>query len=131
MEQQRRQAGLLFEKAATGIENTEKLLESFYPNVHRIMQERKQRQQAKQQSADEEQKLSAMWQKTKQQALARHDEHCPICFNLFVSYKETALLDCSHMFHANCLLNFEKYDREAHEENQGAHSCPMCRHPKY
>ena len=44
MEQQRRQAGLLIARAAIGIDSTEKLLESFYPNVQRIMQERKQRQ---------------------------------------------------------------------------------------
>lgn len=33
MEEERKQAGLLIEKAANGIKNTEKLLESFYPNV--------------------------------------------------------------------------------------------------
>jgi hypothetical protein len=54
MEQQRRAAGLLIEKAAHGIKDTEKLLESFYPNVHRIMMQRNLRNQVKQQQQDEE-----------------------------------------------------------------------------
>ena len=74
-----------------------------------------------------------MWQKIKMQAMARQDNNCPICYNPFVAYKETALLDCSHMFHACCLLNFEKFDQEANEDlrREGQHSCPMCRHPNY
>ena len=43
MEEHRRQAGLLIEKAANGIQDTEKLLESFYPNVHRMMMQRNMR----------------------------------------------------------------------------------------
>jgi len=101
MEEERKQAGLLIEKAASGIKNTEKLLESFYPNVQRVMQEKNLRNSLKLKQMDEEQKLSMFWQK--------------ICYNAFVTFKETALLDCSHIFHANCLKNFEKFDREAHE----------------
>ncbi len=103
MEEERKQAGLLIEKAASGIKNTEKLLESFYPNVQRVMQEKNLRNSLKLKQMDEEQKLSMFWQKVKTQALDRKETDCPICYNAFVTFKETALLDCSHIFHANCL----------------------------
>ena len=55
------------------------------------------------------------------------------------------LLDCAHMYHAQCLESFEKFDQKPileryhDEENNAAgakgktygHACPMCRHPKY
>lgn len=53
------------DKAASGIKNTEKLLESFYPNVHRIMQERTMKASMKRKQMEEEQKLSLMWQQIK------------------------------------------------------------------
>jgi hypothetical protein len=58
MEESRRQAGVLIEKAASGIRNTEQLLQSFYPNVHRIMQERTLRASMKRKQQQEEQQLS-------------------------------------------------------------------------
>ena len=77
--------------------------------------------------------LDKFWTDVKANALARNDMDCPICFNPFVIYKQTALLDCSHMYHVNCIQNYEKFDREANHElvEEGQHSCPMCRHPKY
>lgn len=133
MDEQRRQAGLIIEKAAKGIKNTETLLQSFYPNVARIMQEKQLRNSIRIKQMDEEQKLSVFWQKVKEQALDRKETDCSICYSAFVSYKETALLDCSHMFHGNCLRNFEKFDREARDglPQEGQHSCPMCRQPNY
>ena len=80
----------------------------------------------------EEQKLNEFWAGVKEQAMDRGDTDCPICFNPFVNYKKTSLLDCSHMYHANCLQNFEKYDtKERNEIGDHGHSCPMCRHPNY
>lgn len=48
----------------------------------------------------DEAELSEFWRQIKEQALDRRDTDCPICFNQFVNYKKTALLDCSHMFHS-------------------------------
>ena len=77
--------------------------------------------------------LNEFWTEVKAKALAREENECPICFNQFVIYKQTVLLDCSHLYHQNCLDNFEKFDKEANHDlpSSGQHSCPMCRHPNY
>ena len=44
------------------------------------------------------------------------------------------LLDCSHLFHKQCLDNFEKFEEQASgmdDLKKDKHSCPMCRHPNY
>ena len=80
-----------------------------------------------------EQALDQFWSNIKAQAVARQDPDCPICYNPFVPFKKTVLLDCSHVYHQNCLDNYEKFDREANNQMQAPdkHSCPMCRHPNY
>ena len=65
-----------------------------------------------------EEALNQFWSKVKAKALARHDPDCAICYNPFVPFKKTILLDCSHVFHKNCLDNFEKFDREVNNELQ-------------
>ena len=81
------------------------------------------------------------------QAIERGDKDCPICYYR-LSLKDVVLLDCTHLFHLQCLDSFEKYDvlKPIYDSNQQengfnpetgsplkgyGHSCPMCRHPKY
>ena len=72
-----------------------------------------------------------MWMKIKEKAMERCDNECPICYGPFVFNKKTVLLDCSHVFHANCLENYEKFDRNTNFVSHMQHSCPMCRHQNY
>ena len=92
--------------------------------------------------------LSDFWKEKKEQALARGDKDCPICFSR-LAIKDVVLLDCTHMYHRQCLESFERYDikpiaeayRAGLDDGSGlggspiakkfGHTCPMCRHPKY
>ena len=65
MAQSRKEAGVLIENAAKGIKNTEQLLESFYPNVQRIMNEKNLRNSLSLKKVEEEQKLSSFWNSIK------------------------------------------------------------------
>ena len=64
----------------------------------------------------EEQKLDDEWAQVKAKAMLRGESDCPICFNA-LNYKKTVLLSCSHLFHGDCIANFEKFEREADQEN--------------
>lgn len=41
------------------------------------------------------------------------------------------MLSCSHVFHAKCLQNYEKFDTDANFGIAKKHCCPMCRHENY
>ena len=85
----------------------------------------------------EEQKFDKFWAKIKEQAVARGETDCPICF-MPLNYKKTLLLSCSHVYHQSCLANFEKFEKEADiakYDGVGSDgfkcSCPMCRTQGY
>ena len=64
------------------------------------------------------------WLKIKERATERKDKDCAICFNeIHCNNKKKGLflLSCSHLFHANCLQAFERYNINK------AHHCPICR----
>ncbi len=47
-----------------------------------------------------------------------NEKSCSICLNEFKDNDELCLLQCEHLFHKQCLLNWLKKK----------HSCPICRH---
>jgi hypothetical protein len=51
-----------------------------------------------------------------------HKSSCPICLDS-LSKRETLILSCSHIFHANCINNFEKLSKTK--------KCPVCRFTNY
>ena len=63
------------------------------------------------------------WTEIKEKALARPDTECAICFNELFSNKkkDIFLLSCTHVFHANCLNAFERYNIDKRN------TCPCCR----
>ena len=65
---------------------------------------------------------SEEWKKIYNTAKARNENTCAICFNTLNNDKKLTLLNCSHIFHENCLTAFEYYDLS------NSHSCPVCRH---
>ena len=123
MKKERESIVEMVQKLDKNIKDTEKLLESFLPNLNNVLLQKKH-VQVKEETKTL-QKLSEFWQKTKEKALKRCEKDCPICYNPFNNEKETYLLSCSHLFHKCCLESFEKFDFS--EKMQ----CPMCRHPNY
>jgi hypothetical protein len=110
------------------IKDTEKLLESFLPNMARIWNERREKQRLERlKKESEEHKLDQKWRPVMDKFNIRHEKECPICYNSYRLFGEgqVYLLDCSHMFHKCCLESFEKFDYG------NLLSCPMCRHPNY
>ncbi|TNV70923.1 hypothetical protein FGO68_gene17756 [Halteria grandinella] len=110
------------------IKDTDKLLDSFMPNMARIWQERRERQ--KQEQALNEHKedvFDKFWKPIRDKAATRQEKECPICYNSYKYHQngEVYLLDCSHMFHKCCLESFERFDLGNNL------CCPMCRHPSY
>ena len=133
MRKEREEAGLLDSMVDKNIKDTDQLLESFYPNVQRIMNEKNERAQESFKKKQKAMELDQFWTEVKAKAMARNECECPICYMPFVFHKQTVLLDCSHLYHQNCLDNYEKFDREANYDlpSKGQHACPMCRHPNY
>lgn len=108
------------------IKDTEALIESFIPNMNRIFQEKRIKENLQKKNKDiEESKLSKIWQGIKDKAMKRGDKDCPICYNPYHTHVEVVLLNCSHMFHKCCLDSFEKFDIAKQL------CCPMCRHQNY
>ena len=110
------------------IKDTEKLLESFIPNMARIWNERREREMQERLDKDrEEQKLDKHWKPIMDQFKSRDEKDCPICYNSYRLYGEgkVYLLDCSHMYHKCCLESFERFDFG------NTLCCPMCRHANY
>jgi hypothetical protein len=67
-------------------------------------------------------KHSEYWKAIYEKAQERSEIECAICFNkLKNKEKKLTLLNCSHVFHENCLNAFEYYN-VSH-----THSCPVCR----
>lgn len=64
----------------------------------------------------EEQKLDDWWSQIRSKALERNETDCPICFNP-LNFKKSVLLSCSHLFHHDCITNFEKFELEAEQAN--------------
>lgn len=64
------------------------------------------------------------WALIEQQAQKRKEGEglCPICLEAFKGEDQT-ILSCSHMFHKNCLLSFEKLCK--------IKMCPICRKQDY
>ncbi len=109
------------------IKDTDKLLDSFLPNMARIWQERRERARINLERQKEEEKLDKFWKPIRDKAASRHEKDCPICYNSYKHHQngDVYLLDCSHMFHKCCLESFERFDVG------GNLCCPMCRHPGY
>ncbi|KRX06004.1 hypothetical protein PPERSA_01082 [Pseudocohnilembus persalinus] len=64
------------------------------------------------------------WLEIKKRAIERNEPDCAICYNSLLDKtkkKQLYLLSCTHVFHANCLNAFERYNL-----NTG-HECPVCR----
>jgi len=145
MTKERRQLLDLIKQIDHNIESTDHLLESFMPNMTRMLQQKMIRK-GNSGKQHESQILSEFWQEKRIQALERNDKDCPICYFRLVS-KPVVLLDCSHVYHKQCLESFELYDKkpvidrfygnlghnagEHDSSKQYGHACPMCRHPKY
>jgi hypothetical protein len=64
------------------------------------------------------------WKKLEEQTIKREDfkSTCPICLEGLYK-RDTTILSCSHIFHKNCILNFEKYSNNK--------KCPICRSANY
>jgi hypothetical protein len=122
------------------ITSTEELLSSYMPNMARMIQQKKARKQQtapKQVSAE----ISEYWQEKRIQALERQEIECSICYQKLLG-KPVVLLDCTHIYHDQCLESFERYDTKPVvdrandrlnnvEKGNYGHACPMCRHPNY
>lgn len=115
-------------KVDKSIKDTEKLLESYIPNMARVWNERREkaRQEREQQKKDED-RLDKFWKPIMDKFNTRCEKDCPVCYNSYRLYGEgqVYLLDCSHMYHKCCLESFEKFDYG------NTLNCPMCRHPNY
>ena len=115
-------------KVDKSIKDTEKLLESFIPNMARIWNEKREKAlQEKNSQKKEEEKLDKFWRPVMEKFQSRCEKDCPICYNSYRLYGEgqVYLLDCSHMYHKCCLESFERFDYG------NIICCPMCRHPNY
>lgn len=69
------------------------------------------------------------WKHVEKIALERkhHHDPCPICMEQFGMEKQV-ILNCSHVFHAVCLRNFEKFTLSQTDQ---VIRCPMCRKEDY
>jgi len=81
MAEKRIEAGHVVDQVSKHIKNTESLLESFYPNVTRIMNAKQKRDDEQNRKKKEEDQLNNFWQIIRQQALERNENSCPICYN--------------------------------------------------
>lgn len=65
------------------------------------------------------------WVEIEEKSKERVDDHkaCPICLEGFKTPNNQVILSCSHVFHKNCLSNFEKYAQ--------VKMCPLCRRRDY
>ena len=75
------------------------------------MKEKQERKMAKAAKEEHEQVLSEFWQEKRVQALERGDKDCPICYYR-LAIKPVVLLDCTHMYHQQCLDSFERFDHK-------------------
>ena len=64
------------------------------------------------------------WKKVEAKTIKREDfkGDCPICMEK-LSYRESVILSCSHVFHKVCLKNFERFSAVT--------KCPLCRCERY
>jgi hypothetical protein len=86
---------------------------------------------------------SVPWSQVHEQAVSRGHSDCAICMlpvsteisnlheqphvqekasKVFSNVKYSVLLSCSHVFHQQCIGNFEKFTR-----HEGTYNCPVCR----
>jgi hypothetical protein len=83
-----------------------------------------QRNEVKQERVD--------WNAVYQQACERDFRECPICMTSLTNSNNSrmiALLSCGHVYHGNCIGNFEKFRSE---DGNGSgkiinNTCPCCR----
>jgi hypothetical protein len=59
------------------------------------------------------------WDEVCEKAVSRSEKMCPICLQ-GLSLRETVILSCSHLFHAQCIQSFESY-------SISSPCCPVCR----
>lgn len=45
------------------------------------------------------------------------EEMCPICFSDFVIGENVKIINCKHLFHSDCLIEWLKYKKQ----------CPTCK----
>lgn len=50
---------------------------------------------------------------------------CPICYELFVGWKEVAACPCGHTFHYHCILRWSEDSKKARKRPE----CPTCKAP--
>ena len=115
-------------KVDKSIKDTEKLLESFIPNMARIWnQKREKARQERDLLKKDEERLDKFWKPIFDKFTSRGEKECPVCYNSYRMFGEgkVYLLDCSHMYHKCCLESFERFDYG------NTLNCPMCRHPEY
>lgn len=64
------------------------------------------------------------WRNVEDKTLKREDykSNCPICLES-LRVRDSILLSCSHVFHKNCIINFEKFTQTK--------KCPICRYHNY
>ena len=79
MKKERESIVEMVQKLDKNIKDTEKLLESFLPNLNNVLLQKKHVQTKEETKT--QQKLSEFWQKTKEKALKRCEKDCPICYN--------------------------------------------------
>jgi len=65
--------------------------------------------------------LSGKWKEIHKVAVLRNEHNCAICFGDLKNGKKLYLLNCTHLFHYDCLVSFEYYSIFTQ------HSCPVCR----
>eukprot|EP00879_Flechtneria_rotunda_P028159 GHRR01030240.1.p1 GENE.GHRR01030240.1~~GHRR01030240.1.p1 ORF type:complete len:432 (+),score=162.70 GHRR01030240.1:83-1378(+) len=66
------------------------------------------------------------WEAVVSKACQRNETECAICLASLTAKRETeglALLSCSHTFHMQCVLSFERFEAG----RGGQPSCPVCR----
>lgn len=81
MSKERHELFAYIKKIDGNIQNTEKLLESYMPNVNRMMKEKQERKAVKAKKYTENVELSEFWQELRIKALERHEKDCPICYH--------------------------------------------------
>ena len=65
--------------------------------------------------------LTKAWLEIYKSAASRNEKSCAICFNDLKNGNKLCLLNCTHVFHSNCLHSFEYYSLFSQ------HTCPVCR----
>ena len=68
--------------------------------------------------------IDKKWEKIKQTAINRNETDCSICMEL-LSEKKCVLLDCTHIFHSDCIQSFERFSLRS------STICPICRSEDY